>query len=139
MRNINEIIIHCASTYARMDIGAAEIREWHMRDNGWRDIGYHYVIRRNGTIEKGRPEEEVGAHCLNHNSHSIGICLVGGLLDDGKPGDNFLPVQLNSLEKLLLALKTRYPKATIHGHCEFADKACPAFDYKTFLKVRGLA
>ena len=82
MRKINEIILHCSATPASMDIGAKEIRDWHVNGNHWRDIGYHWVIRRDGTVEKGRPEYQVGAHCLNHNANSIGVCMVGGTKKD---------------------------------------------------------
>lgn len=138
MQTVTEIIIHCSSTFTRMDIGVAEIRDWHVGENGWEDVGYHYVIRRDGTVEPGRDLRCAGAHCVGHNSNSIGICLVGGLLDSGKPGDNFTQAQFDALADLLGHMKHVYPKARICGHCEFADKACPAFDYRKFLRERGL-
>jgi N-acetylmuramoyl-L-alanine amidase len=82
------LVVHCAATKASMDIGAKEIRRWH-KDRGWDDIGYHYVIRRNGDVEIGRPENAVGAHVAGKNSTSVGICLVGGIDDAGKPKANF--------------------------------------------------
>ncbi len=78
MREINEIIVHCSATPESMDIGVKEIRDWHVNDNKWDDIGYHFVIRRDGTIECGRSIDKAGAHCKGHNAHSIGMCLVGG-------------------------------------------------------------
>ena len=140
MRKINEIILHCSATPATMDVGAKEIRDWHVNGNGWRDIGYHWVIRRDGTVERGRDEEMVGAHCLNHNAHSIGVCLIGGTTKNVKiPEDNFTEAQFASLAKLIMELKRRYPGASIHGHSEYADKACPVFSVAGFLREWGLA
>jgi N-acetyl-anhydromuramyl-L-alanine amidase AmpD len=139
MRKINEIILHCSATPASMDIGAKEIRDWHVNGNHWRDIGYHWVIRRDGTVEKGRPEYQVGAHCLNHNANSIGVCMVGGTKKDVRiPEDNFTEAQFASLAKLVKELLARYPGVTIHGHCEYAAKACPVFSVKAFLRKYGL-
>ncbi len=139
MRKINEIILHCSATPASMDIGAKEIRDWHVNGNHWRDIGYHWVIRRDGTVEKGRPEYQAGAHCKGHNSNSIGVCMVGGTKKDVRiPEDNFTEVQFASLAKLVKELLVRYPGASIHGHCEYAAKACPVFSVKAFLRKWGL-
>ena len=131
MRAINKIIVHCAATRPGMDIGAQEIRRWHVRDNGWSDIGYHGVIRRDGTLESGRPMDQAGAHTTGHNADSIGICLVGGLAEDGKtPEDNFTAAQWATLKRVVLDLTRKYPTATVHGHNEFAAKACPCFDVR---------
>lgn len=130
MRNINEIIIHCSATAEGKDFNAADIDRWH-KQRGFKKIGYHYVIKLDGTIEKGRGVEEVGAHCLNHNKNSIGICYIGGLASDGKtPKDTRTTEQKKSLWKLIVELLIKYPNATIHGHREFANKACPCFDAK---------
>lgn len=132
MRKIDDIIIHCAATYPAMDIGAAEIRQWHVRDNGWSDIGYHFVIRRNGTVEQGRPLDTPGAHCKDHNARSIGICLVGGLekTPSGKSvsAANYTPEQWAALRELVTDLRGRFPSAGLHGHQDYANKACPCFD-----------
>lgn len=98
-------------------------------------IGYHYVIRRNGSIETGRPLAMSGAHTLGHNAHSIGICYEGGLDGEGKPADTRTPEQRRSLVALLRHLKTLYPHATIHGHNEFAAKACPCFDAREYAEL----
>lgn len=134
MRAINLIVIHCSATKPTQDIGAKEIREWHVKGNGWKDIGYHFVIRRNGVVEDGRPVEQVGAHVAGHNANSIGICMVGGIDAAGKPEANFTPEQWKALPRLLRVLKAQYPKATIHGHNEYAAKACPSFDVQKWLK-----
>ena len=138
-RRIDEIILHCAATKPGMDIGVKEIRQWHIEERGWRDIGYHWVIRRDGTVENGRDEDVIGAHCLNHNARSIGVCLVGGLSQDGKrPEDNFTEAQFVSLAKLIHQLRARSPEASIHGHSEFASKACPVFSVAGFLHKWGI-
>lgn len=131
MRNINEIIIHCAATPEGKSFTVADIDHWH-RQRGWKGIGYHFVIYLDGSVHKGRPIEQVGAHCLGHNANSIGVCYIGGCTADGKrPKDTRTPAQKSSLVRLVTELRRQFPKATVHGHCEFADKACPAFDVKT--------
>ena len=84
MRKVNLLVIHCAATKPNMDIGRDEIDSWH-KARGWSGIGYHYVIRRDGRIESGRPVEQAGAHASGYNANSIGICLVGGINHNGKP------------------------------------------------------
>ena len=131
MRNINEIIIHCAATPEGKSFTVADIDHWH-RQRGWKGIGYHFVIYLDGSVHKGRPIEQVGAHCLGHNANSIGVCYIGGCTADGKrPKDTRTSAQKSSLVKLVTELRRQFPKATVHGHCEFADKVCPAFDVKT--------
>jgi len=123
MREIDRIIVHCAYTPADMDIGVAEIERWH-KDRGWNQVGYHYVIRRDGTVERGRDEGVQGAHVRGHNHDSIGVCLVGG-----KPEFNFTWAQLTALRNLVYELQDRHPNITIHGHNEFdASKTCPTFN-----------
>lgn len=134
MRKINEIIVHCTATSEGKDFKAADIDRWH-RQKGWDGIGYHHVVDLDGTVEPGRPESKVGAHCLKHNTNSIGVVYVGGLASDGKtPKDTRTPQQKAALIKLLTELKHRYPGATIHGHRDFAAKACPSFDATTEYK-----
>ena len=129
MRKIDKIIIHCSATRSDQDIDAAEIRRWHKAPpRNWKDIGYHYVIKRDGEIEDGRPIGQVGAHCYGHNETSIGICVVGGVDDKNKPQDNFTDQQWRSLRNLIKICRADYKKATIHGHNEYANKACPSFD-----------
>lgn len=134
MRKINSIIVHCSATKRGHDIGAKQIRELHVKGNGWKDIGYHYVIRINGVIEKGRPLDVVGAHCQGHNADSIGICLVGGLNAKGKPENTFTQAQFDSLKKLIVELKEQFGNLLIFGHNEFSNKACPCFDVKEFVQ-----
>jgi len=135
------IAIHCSATSDKQDFGAADIDKWH-RKQGWACIGYHFVIRRNGTVEEGREEEVVGAHVQGFNHNAIGICMIGGVdaNDISKAKDNFTPEQFASLKNLLVKLKAKYPKAKIQGHRDFPEvkKACPSFDVKIWLKSVGL-
>ena len=127
MRQIRRIIIHCSATKPGMDIGAAEITEWHLA-RGFNAIGYHYVIRRSGEIEKGRSDYIAGAHVAGHNADSIGVCLVGGIDDAGKPDANFTPDQWAALTHLVKQLLVAYPGADVSGHNDWTDaKACPSF------------
>lgn len=131
MRTINEIIIHCSATPEGRDYTVEQIRDWHVKGNGWIDIGYHFVIYRDGSIHEGRPIEQIGAHTLGHNTHSIGICYIGGCASDGKtPKDTRTPAQRKALKELVIRLRSEFPRATVHGHNEFANKACPSFDVK---------
>lgn len=129
-RYINEIIVHCSATPEGKDFTVTDIKKWHLA-RGFSDIGYHYVIYRDGSVHTGRDESKIGAHCTGHNSYSIGVCYIGGCASDGKtPKDTRTDAQKTALVKLLKELKSRYPKATIHGHREYANKACPSFDAK---------
>lgn len=132
MRRIDKLIIHCTATREGEDFSVNDIRRWHLA-RGWSDIGYHYLIRLDGTIERGRPIKKIGAHCKGQNKYSVGICYVGGCDEDMKPKDTRTPEQREALHALLLELKTVYPLATIHGHNEFSSKACPSFDVQTEL------
>lgn len=137
MRNLEMIIIHCSATPSNMDIGVEEIRKWHL-ERGFSDIGYHYVIRRDGELEVGRPINTPGAHCKGHNARSIGVCLVGGV--DKYAGKlvascNFTELQWNALDLLVTSLLGKYPSIqSVHGHNEFAAKDCPCFDVQEWVK-----
>ena len=127
-RNIRELIVHCSATPEGKDYSVDTIRQWHLQ-RGFSDIGYHYVIYRDGSIHIGRDESIIGAHCTGHNTNSIGICYIGGCASDGiTPKDTRTEAQKNSLLKLLSELKKKYPKAVIHSHKDYANKACPSFD-----------
>jgi len=121
-KKTDSIIIHCAATKASMDIGYKEIRKWHVEDNGWDDVGYHFIIRRNGQLEKARPEGYSGAHAPSHNSRSIGICLVGGMADDGGPENNFTLEQFLTLKDLVNMIMDKYSDITeVLGHCDVQE------------------
>lgn len=132
------IVVHCAATPPSMDIGAAEIDRWH-RARGFRSIGYHAVIRRSGQIEAGRALGAMGAHARGFNAVSVGICLVGGLAEDGvTPAPSFTGAQFAALDRLVSALGRVYPGARLVGHRDLpnVDKACPCFDVSLWAAVR---
>lgn len=127
-RTINEIIIHCTATPEGKDYTVDTIRQWH-RQRGFSDVGYHYIIHPNGQLDDGRDVNVAGAHCSGHNSHSIGIAYIGGMTADNKSAkDTRTDEQRTAIKRLLRALRSIYPKAKIHGHRDFAAKACPSFD-----------
>lgn len=130
MRKINEIIVHCTATFPEQVVTVADVTRWH-RQLGWKTIGYHYLVTLAGEIQTGRPIEQAGAHCKGHNSNSIGVCYVGGLDANGRPTDTRTPAQKQALETLLKQLREQFPNAKIHGHRDFAEKACPCFDATT--------
>lgn len=128
MKKVRYIIVHCSATPRGRDIGVNEIRAWH-KARGFKDVGYHYVVRLDGTIEAGRPETEQGAHCKGLNGCSIGVCYVGGVEADGKtPADTRTEAQKSALKWLIKRLHEHYPEAEIRSHRDFALKACPSFD-----------
>ncbi|MFJ4145097.1 N-acetylmuramoyl-L-alanine amidase [Pseudomonas sp. NPDC089734] len=143
------IVVHCSATRATADIGVREITQWHLQ-RGFDTVGYHYVIRRNGELETGRPETAIGAHAKGHNSRSVGVCLAGGVDASNKPENNFTTAQFATLETLLEQLKSRYPTARILGHRDLSPdrngdgkitpneftKACPSFDVSEWLSGR---
>ena len=130
MRKIDKIIVHCADTPEGRDVRAEEIRRWH-KAKGWNDIGYHYVIDIDGTIEAGRDIAIAGAHTQGQNATSIGICYVGGCDTKMQPKDTRTEAQKESLRLLIKFLKSKYKDAKVFGHRDFAQKACPCFDAKT--------
>lgn len=130
MRAIKKIIVHCADTPEGRDDRAADIKRWHTEERGWSDIGYHYVVDLDGTIEPGRPVEKAGAHCTGHNADSIGVCYIGGCDKKMQPKDTRTDAQKASLLLLLKYLVAKYPGVTIYGHRDFANKSCPSFDAK---------
>ena len=130
-RRIDKIILHCLSTKQGKDYTVDQVRQWHVKDRNFADIGYHYLIRLDGTVEEGRPLDKIGAHCTGQNAHSIGIAYAGGLDSDGNPKDTRTPSQRNAMHSLVDYLKRKY-HATVHCHNEFANKACPSFKIDQF-------
>jgi N-acetylmuramoyl-L-alanine amidase len=127
-RKIDKIILHCAATPEGRDVKTETIKSWHVKGNGWSDIGYHFVIELDGAVKNGRPLHRSGAHTKGHNATSIGICYVGGMDKDKNPKDTRTEAQRKAMDQLIADLKMDHPTATIHGHNEFAAKACPSFD-----------
>src|SRR3990172_3433237 len=123
------VVIHCSDTPPTMDIGAKEIRQWHTSPDKndlskpWADIGYHFVIRRNGQVEAGRKQNQVGSHVRGFNSSSIGICMVGG-----RGGNHFTGEQFDTLKHMVAELAKEYPDVEFVGHRDLnAGKECPSF------------
>lgn len=135
MRTINKIIIHCTATPEGREVTVEDLRKWHVVENGWSDIGYHFFIDLKGDIHECRPLERTGAHTRGHNYGSIGIAYAGGMsADQGEvstPKDTRNINQKDSLDFLLADLKDLHPKAKIYGHRDFSAKACPSFDART--------
>ena len=126
MREIRNFIVHCSDTPDQNDYSAAEIDKWH-KDRGFDKIGYHWVIRKDGCLEQGRLEKEVGAHCKEHNIDSIGVCVIGR--------DDFEDIQMDVLRLLYQMYKKRYQDIQTWGHCEFDhSKTCPNFDVQKILE-----
>lgn len=150
-RATTKIVVHCSATSKNRDFSAADIDETHRRE-GWSGIGYAAVIRRNGLIEFGRHFDDQGAHVAGHNHNTVGVCLIGGLGLDGKPGESFFDTftdeQEDSLRALLGVLELAYPGAEIVGHRDLSPdldgdgiverhewlKQCPTFDVQRWLK-----
>ena len=129
LKKVEYIVVHCSATRPDQDIGAEDITRWH-RMKGWLDIGYHYVIRRNGVLEEGRSVNVPGAHARGYNHRSIGVCLVGGLDGNSIPNGSYTAEQWEALEGILFYLTETFPKAKVIGHRDLPNvvKACPCFD-----------
>jgi N-acetyl-anhydromuramyl-L-alanine amidase AmpD len=135
-KDIRRIFIHCTATREGQDVSAATIRQWHLKQ-GWRDIGYHFVIRLDGTIERGRPENQVGSHVAGHNTGSIGVVYAGGLDAAGKAKDTRTPAQRSAMAALVRDLVRAYPGADVLGHRDIwpkgqQQKECPCFDVRSW-------
>ncbi len=143
MREIKAIVVHCSATPNGQAFFASDIDQWH-KQRGWKKIGYHFVIDLDGTIEIGRPVEEIGAHVEGANAKTIGICMIGT--------DRFTQEQWQSLATLHDDLSTRFPMAQWYGHRDFSPdkngdgiiepwewlKTCPGFDVRDW-EARGMA
>ncbi|WP_205749031.1 N-acetylmuramoyl-L-alanine amidase [Frigidibacter oleivorans] len=144
---VKEIIVHCSATTrswmakARTSEKVAEIRRWHVEDNGWRDIGYHLVIDRDGTVAAGRGLTEIGAHVVGHNNGTLGICLIGGGASSAEDsfGDHFTDTQAKALLEQIARLKRLTRIERVSGHNQYAAKACPGFYVPGWLKQMGAA
>lgn len=127
-KHTDYIIIHCAATRASQNIDIKDVDRWH-RAKGWRMVGYHFFIKRDGTLQEGRRLMDGGAHASGYNDKSIGICMAGGVASDDKtPECNFTPEQWKTLRELVFKLKDQFPSAKVIGHSDVAPKACPCFD-----------
>lgn len=128
MRYIDKIIIHCSATPEFRDVTTDDLYSWHVVQNGWSDIGYHFFIDLDGVLHNCRPVERSGAHTKGLNKNSIGICYAGGLDKQMNPKDTRNDAQKRALDLLIYDLMDEHIDATLHGHNEFSSKACPSFD-----------
>jgi len=136
MRRISLIVVHCSAVRPWQRSSAADIDGWH-KDKGWNGIGYHYVVRRDGTVELGRPLEAIGSHVVGHNAHSIGVCYEGGLDALGQKADTRTPEQRQALRTLLEELHKQFPRALIVGHHDLnPQKDCPCFDVSEYADLQ---
>lgn len=135
MRPIDEIVIHCSATPKSWMNGISlaskvmEIRSWHVGVNKWSDIGYHFLIDRDGALAEGRPLEKIGAHVRGRNKTTIGVCLIGGGSSsaDDRFEEHFTQAQDRALRQLLADLRKRFGPLKVSGHNQYAAKACPGF------------
>lgn len=142
MRRIDEIIVHCSATRSgwREEQSTAEkvaeIKRWHVEENGWSDIGYHAIIDRDGTVADGRDFGTAGAHCRGRNKHSLGVCLIGGHGSNENDAfeDHYTPEQNRALRRWIELRQLETPGLTVSGHNEHAAKACPGFNVGRWLK-----
>lgn len=145
LKGVDYLVVHCSASPPDMDIGLEEITRWH-RERNFFTVGYHYIIRRDGTLEHGRDHTVPGAHARGFNHVSLAICLVGGVRVEGKrnpkkvPEDNFTAEQKDALEALLRYLKKHHPEAKVLGHRDLprVNKACPSFDVREYCNERGI-
>lgn len=129
MRSITLLIVHCSATPEGQRLDFEACRQEHIRHRGFRDIGYHFYVTRDGAVQPGRLLEQIGAHCKGHNRHSVGICYEGGLDARGCPKDTRTPQQKAAMQTLLRKLRRLFPRALIVGHHDLnPQKACPCFD-----------
>lgn len=137
-RPINWLIIHAAATKKSMNISASDVDLWH-RAKGWNGIGYNFFIKFDGTIERGRSLHNYGAHTVGRsgNKKSIGICLEGGMGEDGKEKDTLTPEQWNAIIRIFCEAKKHYPSIKIAGHNQFDRKPCPCFDVREYADKHG--
>lgn len=134
MRAISEIIVHCTATRPEWFAGktvkakVAEIDRWH-KANGWKGIGYHYLIDRDGALGVGRDLNTVGAHVKDHNIGSVGVALIGGHGAEATDHfeDHFTPEQDAALRNLIADLRVRFGDLIVSGHNQYAAKGCPGF------------
>ena len=127
MRQVKKIILHCTATVEGQEFDITDVDRWHKK-RGWKSVGYHYLIKQDGTLQVGRSLDEVGSHAKGENNDSIGIVYVGGLDANKEPKDTMTAYQELTLMELIFSLRTVFHWMPVHGHNEYSNKACPSFD-----------
>lgn len=149
-RRTDYIVVHCSATKPSSDVGVDEIENWH-RAEGFDRIGYHSVIRRDGTLEFGRHFDGQGAHVRGQNMRSVSVCLVGGIGENGMAENNFTPAQMETLYYVVHMLRLAYPDSEVLGHRDLSPdldgdgiierrewvKDCPSFDVREWWESVG--
>jgi N-acetylmuramoyl-L-alanine amidase len=128
-KHTNKIIIHYTETVEHQDFDIDDVREWHTL-RGFSDIGYHFLIKLDGTVQFGRQIDLVGAHCHGQNYDSIGVCYVGGKCTDGTLADTRTPEQMKSLETTIAFIRSVYGYIPCFGHNDYSEKVCPGYNVK---------
>lgn len=127
-RQVDRVFLHCSASDRPEHDNIEVIRDWHVNGRGWSDIGYHFFIRKDGTIEDGRPLDRTPAAQAGNNTGTIAICLHGLAVE------RFTKAQYESLIGLCQELDQAYSGlVTFHGHCEVSSKSCPVFPYREVL------
>ena len=135
LKETNTIVVHCSATKPEQNVNFETIKRWHLMERAFIDIGYHWVIERDGSVKQGRPIDDWGAHAQGHNHESVAICLVGGLDSDNDPCDNFTRLQKRMLKFLVGGCLQLWPEAVVKGHYQLnEDKDCPCFDVDVWLE-----
>jgi N-acetylmuramoyl-L-alanine amidase len=128
-KRTNKIIIHFTETPEFQDFDVDDVRDWHLK-NGWSDIGYHFLVNLDGTVELGRQIDLIGSHCYGENYDSIGVCYVGGKCTDGTLADTRTPEQMKSIDIVISFIRSMYGYIPCYGHNDFSDKVCPGYNAK---------
>ena len=131
MRKIDRIVIHCTATKPGHDVDISDVREWHVKGNGWTDVGYHYVIKLDGTIQNGRPVRKMGAGVKGHNRDTIHVAYVGGCDNTGQPANTMNTAQMGAIYEICTALGRVFGALELIGHNDLTDeKACPSYNVR---------
>ena len=142
-RSIQYIVVHCSATRVTIPFTEEQLLHCHLK-RGFKCIGYHFYVTKDGVLHHTRPMSEIGAHALGFNLHSLAICYEGGLDCRGRPADTRTPAQWSSLWQLVNRLKEKFPGCRVCGHRDLSPdrngngeiepeewiKACPCFEVK---------
>lgn len=134
-RNIHTLFVHSTATKRARKVTRKDLYQWHVKERGWSDIGYHGMIHRDGTFQSLRSIDKDGAHAYRHNRNTIGVVMVGGLSDSHSPEANFTRAQFRTLKKVIAEQQGYYEGLKIKGHRDVGNTACPSFDVQGWMKT----